>query len=507
MRPDNNFLLRLESARKDLRRATPRATRSATGQFFTPAPIACFMASLFQSTPDNVRILDAGAGTGALFAALVAKFCSDPVKPNSIEIVAYESDDKLVPYLRETLSLCGEACAKASIPCDGMAVCADFISAAVEQLHGGLFSAPAKPFTHAILNPPYRKVSSHTHTRTLLNAAGVETSNLYSGFVWLAIRLLLPGGEIVAITPRSFCNGPYFRPFRKSLLELIGLKHIHLFESRKQAFADDSVLQENVILYGIRGQPQPPTVKISVSKGADLEHTAIRRVPFAHVVLPQDPDGFIRLTDDEGEQVTNRMARFNTTLKELGLQVSTGRVVEFRAREYLRDNPGPGAAPLVHPCHFHNGFISWPVCHAKKPNAIVSCSGTQDLLVRKGYYVLTKRFSAKEERRRVDAAVYDPNRVDADLIGFENHLNYFHANGAGLTQEMAKGLAVFLNSTIVDRYFRLFSGHTQVNATDLRKMPYPSSTCLLRLGRRIAGRMPDRETIDAILDEESAKDA
>jgi adenine-specific DNA-methyltransferase len=94
--------------------------------------------------------------------------------------------------------------------------------------------------------------------------------------------------------------------------------------------------------------------------------------------------------------------------------------------------------------------------------------GADELLVPKGTYVLVKRFTSKEESRRVVAAVYAPERIDAEQVGFENHLNYFHRKGGGLPVTLAKGLAAFLNSTLVDLFFRQFSGHTQVNATDLR---------------------------------------
>jgi len=53
-----------------------------------------------------------------------------------------------------------------------------------------------------------------------------------------------------------------------------------------------------------------------------------------------------------------------------------------------------------------------------------------------------------------------------------------------------------------DRYFRLFSGHTQVNATDLRKMRYPSREQLIRLGGHVKQRIPDQDRIDTILEEE-----
>lgn len=48
---------------------------------------------------------------------------------------------------------------------------------------------------------------------------------------------------------------------------------------------------------------------------------------------------------------------------------------------------------------------------------------------------------------------------------------------------MAFGLYAYLNSTEVDKYFRVFNGHTQVNATDLRTMKYPSRVTLEKFGR------------------------
>jgi len=193
-------------------------------------------------------------------------------------------------------------------------------------------------------------------------------------------------------------------------------------------------------------------------------------------------------------------------LLKLGLEISTGRVVDFRAQNYLRPFPEDKTAPLVYPCHFEDGFIHWPVESGKKPNAILSSPDTRDLLITSGYYVLTKRFTAKEERRRVVAAVYDPHLITAPLVGIENHLNYFHARGKGLSPSLAKGLALYLNSTLFDQYFRLFSGHTQVNATDLRKVRYPSLEQLLRCGSHVENRMPDQKTVDMILQKECLSD-
>jgi adenine-specific DNA-methyltransferase len=496
----------IDRAQRAFSRATSRAERSAIGQFLTPAPIAGFMASLFEKGGGVVRVLDPGAGSGLLFAALTEQLLSRKDPPDSIEVVAYETDRNIVPHLERTITLCEQLCTEKGVIFQGAVHSEDFIAAGVAQLHDGLFGAARDDFTHVILNPPYKKINGETHTRRMLSSAGIETSNLYAAFVWLAACLIRPGGEIVAITPRSFCNGPYFRRFRKALLDLVDLRHIHVFESRKEAFAADSVLQENVILHGIRGDPRKGTVRISVSRGLCFSDMQVREVPFQDVIVPDDRDAFIHLIEaDDSRQIMDRMSRFSATLPELGVEVSTGRVVDFRAREFLRKNPEPGTSPLIYPCHFRNGLVHWPKEGARKSNSIICSDETENLLVPAGYYVLTKRFSAKEERRRIVAAIYDPTRTDASLVGFENHLNYFHVRGQGLPLDLARGLAVFLNSSLMDRCFRLFSGHTQVNAADLRKMPYPSREQILRLGREMKSTLPDQQRIDAAVEEVSSK--
>lgn len=228
------------------------------------------------------------------------------------------------------------------------------------------------------------------------------------------------------------------------------------------------------------------------------------RVDYEEVVHPQDPDLFIRIIKDEfDQQVVQRMAAFHTTLADLEVSVSTGRVVDFRAKQFLHAQPAEGRVPLIYPCHFADGFVHWPHLTTNKPNAIAYCLESENLLVPCGTYVLVKRFSAKEEARRIVAAIYDPDRVGATAVGFENHLNYFHAKGAGLPKELALGLAAFLNSTLVDAFFRQFNGHTQVNATDLRKLKYPSRTQLEALGARLGDRMAAQEELDQLLEEQT----
>jgi adenine-specific DNA-methyltransferase len=428
---------------------------------------------------------------------------SQKKRPLSIKVVAYETDSAILPYLEDTFERCQSLSISNGIAFHGIIKREDFVSAAIEETRESFFSIPGMRFTHVILNPPYKKINKHTAISRILYSSDIEVANLYAVFVWLSMLLLEPSGQMVAITPRSFCNGPYFKKFRAAFLRMMSLKKIHMFESRKKAFGDDNVLQENIIFHAVRGLPPPKSVKISTSTGIEFEKIRALSVPYSCVVHPNDKDMFIHLgIDGADDSPAERMKCFKSSLNKLSLSVSTGRVVEFRALERLKQSPQRDTVPLIYPCHFANGYIKWPIESGKKPNAIMSSSETSSLLVEAGFYVLVKRFSSKEQQRRVMAAIYDPTRINSPLVGFENHLNYFHKQGKGLPANLAKGLALYLNSTVADQYFRLFSGHTQVNATDLRKIPYPSHEQLLRLGSYVEEAMPNQETIDAIIEKE-----
>ena len=491
---DHVDLVRIDAGRRlDAQR------QAELGQFLTPAATARLMASMFEDRGGRIRLLDAGAGVGSLTAAWVAEICGRKKRPTAVHLTAYELDGELADRLSDTLKQCQEACEVVGIDCEWEVRRENFIEAGVRMLKGGLFSPARESFDAAILNPPYRKFGNDSDERQLLRQVFVETSNLYTAFLAVVLKLLAPGGQVVAITPRSFCNGPYFTPFRKLLIDTVSLRRIHVFESRSNAFREANVLQENIIFHGVKDDSAGP-VEISSSTGPEDDHVSFREVPYEKVVQSYDPQSFIHLAgDDVQEKVAERMSSLPMALVELPFAVSTGRVVDFRASRFLRRNPSSTTVPLIYPTHLHSGFVRWPK-ESKKPNALEVLPGVDGLLLPNETYVLVKRFSSKEERRRVVAAVYDPDRVPSDRVGFENHLNYFHDSGRGLPKDLAKGLALFLNCTLVDLYFRQFNGHTQVNATDLRSLRYPTSEQLEKLGEGVADEFPGQDEIDALVE-------
>jgi adenine-specific DNA-methyltransferase len=463
-----------------------RSRREELGQFLTNKHVANFMASMFGSLPRTVRLLDAGAGAGALTLAFVSRFCKKNEGVRAIEATLYELDPEILNALSATMQECQHRCTEAGIRFTFTIHSADFIQEMSARLTGDLFGNQPPSFDAAIANPPYRKIGTDSVERHALSLVGIETSNLYTGFIALIQRLLVQGGQLVGITPRSFCNGPYFRPFREDFLSHLELRRLHVFESRQAAFREDSVLQENIIFHAVKGRCQPHQMLISSSSGENGDDITESIVSFAEVVHPHDAEKFIHIPSTASHATAKEiMDGLRSSLSELGVTVSTGRVVDFRLKDALRKDPERGTVPLLYPCHFNGGTVHWPKLEARKPNAILDNDETRPWLVPSGVYLLAKRFTSKEERRRLVACLFDPDLVQAQWIGFENHLNYFHASGHGLERNLAIGLFAFLNSTVVDQYFRRFSGHTQVNATDLRTLTYPDRDTLRAMGREM----------------------
>lgn len=502
----SNLLDRVDLLRQEATQKLQQSQRGEKGQFLTPSSVASLMAGMFEFKYPDISLLDAGAGIGCLLAAVVCELCQRPDKPRSLHVTAYEIDSILIPYLKKTLEWCRTESQCCGIHFTSEIRQIDFIEDTADMLQPNLFTRSVKlEFTNAIINPPYAKIDAKSQVRTWLRSIGVETSNLYAGFTVAAAKLLKPNGELVSITPRSFCNGLYFRDFRQVFLQMMALRQIHIFESRQEIFRDDAVLQETIIVRATKQIEKPDTLLITSSRIADDELILSHNLRYTDVVNPKDSEQFIRILPDAvSQEVVEQMAQFTCTLQELGLTVSTGKVVDFRVRSDLRLEPEKGTVPLIYPAHFSAGGVEYPTA-TRKHQALAVTEKTAAQLVPNEHYVLTKRFSSKEEKKRIVAVVWNANKINSPSVGFENHLNYFHQQGRGLDLTLARGLTVYLNSSLVDAFFRLFNGHTQVNATDLRNLKYPNLKQLLLLGTLIGEIFPTQREIDELVERQLLK--
>ena len=338
----------VDTIRKDVAQRISQKRKSEFGQFMTPATVAHFMASLFSpATLQTARLLDAGAGIGSLSSAFLDRFASSNAGFRNIQVAAYEIDADLRNYLVRTL-----ADHRREIAIDCSIFSDDFIEEAARLILEG------KPrFSHAIMNPPYKKINSGGRYRLLLRQVGIETVNLYSAFVALTIKLMQPGGEIVVIIPRSFCNGPYYRPFRELLLAKTSIKRMHLFGARDRAFKDDDVLQENIIIMLERGGAQG-NVTVSTSTDDCFTDIETHDYPFGRIVMPGDPEHFIYVPTSPGHSQIEISPAIRSFLVEIGLGGFNRAGCGFPAKGPSPAHAGTWHGPSALSCSFFGAVDS-----------------------------------------------------------------------------------------------------------------------------------------------------
>ncbi len=496
---------------------TSDVRRHDAGQFFTPPIVARYMANLAGILHNQSYVLDPGTGVGILACAI----CEAAIlqKLSALSIVAYESDPLLYLLCSFTLNYARDLLHEHGIELSIELHQQDFIEAMAEQVtYKSLWSdgpQPSRPFDFAILNPPYFKVNQKDGRAKLVKDIAQGRTNMYTMFMSLAASSLRAGGRFISITPRSFTSGAYFKHFRHQFFGIIIPELIHIFDSRRSTFEDANVLQENIILTGIRksiASITSPTVSISRSQGIhDLAYPLVQQAQRRLIIDDKQKDPILHLpTSDIDTHLLEAFKHWNNYLATYGLEISTGPIVPFRTPDILTsvESVKQGeAVPLLWLQHIRRMDVQWPIERFDKPQGVLRQAGTK-LLVKNTTQVLLRRFSAKEEPRRITAAVLPDNAFGTELIALENHLNYLYLPNGKLSFEEAMGIAVFLNSTLVDRYFRITNGNTQVSATELRKLPLPPWERLTRIGERVVNSQigQDFDTIERIIMDELGKD-
>lgn len=461
-----------------------REAQRRLGQFMTPAPIARFIARGMVEgrtwRDGTMRALDPAAGSGVLAAALVEAVLALDHRPRRIELLLCEIDERMRPLLAQCADELEALCAGRNVELDAHIVDGDFLLSPIALAHEAVADA-------VIANPPYFKLARRD-ARCLAHPQAVHGQpNIYSLFMAVCARLLRAGGAFGFITPRSWTNGLYFRAARTQLRASLAIDGLHLFDSRQAHFERDSVLQEALITWGTAGRAQGD-VRFSCSHGAhDLEQIQTFSYPAVNMLGREAASPIVL----PAGAMHPDLSRWSLRLADLGLRVVTGPVVGFRASRHLRSSAETNTVPLLWMQHVRRMSVMWPRGH--RAEHIEHNPASAWMLLPNEPCVLLRRFSPKEDVRRVCAAAYVGD-LPAALIGCENHLNVIRGGERPLSRLAALGLAAYLNSSTVDGYLRQRLGSTQVNAIELRELPLPDLTTLQALGQSL----PDPLTLDDV---------
>ena len=290
--PPVNLLKFTDTLRQNIQKQLEK--KHALEQYFSSGSLAQLMASMMTYPQEHIRILDPGAGVGSLFAACIGEICKKS-HPKSIALTAYEIDGTLTKSLKNTISEARRLCESTGIKFTATLTGDDFVESHANK---AVHDMELEKFTHAILNPPYKKINTSSKTYAALSKANLQTVNMYAAFISISSKMLVDNGQMAFISPRSFCNGVYFHQFRKNFLETMAIKRIHLFDSRSSSFSEDGILQENVIMYAEKtGSNRIKNVTISSSRGPN-DGMVQRVVKRTDVIFDGDRQCFIHIVPD-----------------------------------------------------------------------------------------------------------------------------------------------------------------------------------------------------------------
>lgn len=472
-----------------------REEQKTSGQFMTPPKIARFMAQRLVGSVDHrhIRLLEPSAGGGILIAAAVEALLEKASRPTLIEALLYEQDQRLIPIL-ETLCLrIGEVCARAGIRFEYVIYGEDFL---LSEL--ALRGEPVDGLL-TIANPPFFKLNKATDARARHHCYAVYGQpNVYGLFMAATARLTPANGRWCFIVPRSWMNGQYFKAVRRTMLRHLTVDSLHAFESRRDSFEEDAVLQETVIAWATGRAIRESGINVLFTRSqgmSDLDRSLVQAVP-AEQIVADDEHATVTLPTDGDSQLDE----WSATLATYGLKVSTGPVIAFRCQEFISGNASHDSVPLLWMQHVGQQSIKWPIF--KKLEHVRATAANAWTLVANTPMVIMRRFSPKEDRRRVTCAPY-LGTLPGAVLGLENHLNYIHRPGGRMSHAEARGLSALLASSVVDRHLRAIAGSTQINAGEIRSLPLPSMNIIEAIGCRLSEH-PTLDEIDAAVDAELA---
>jgi hypothetical protein len=454
----------------------PDSIRKALGAFYTTPPL---VERLLALVTDNGfdwrhgRITDPACGGAAFLASVAPKMLAGAggtaplaaLEDLESRLLGTEVDEfaawMSMVLLDVTLL---EVCVAAKRPLKPLVMARDAL-----QMSG----ADLGQFDLVVGNPPYGKVTLTAAQRLRFKESLFGHANLYGLFTELAVRLAKPGGLIAYVTPTSFLGGEYFKNLRKLLASQAPLRSLDFVRDREGVF--DGVLQETMLAVFVRrSSSSPPPVKVNLLHVAEVTEPLVVE-PVAQVPLTASGGGPWLLP--RAPEQAPLIRRFTTMPHRLGdyhFAVSTGQLVWNRHKEQLRAQCEPGCHPIIWAeAVSAEGKFQFQAARRMHLPYLKVRPG-QDWLINQEPCLLVQRTTAKEQRRRLMAAVI-PNSFVLEYPGFvvENHLNMIYCETRRPRVALVT-LAALLNSATLDQVFRCVNGSVAVSAYELNSLPLPA---------------------------------
>ena len=457
------------------------------GRLFTKKETAALMASKLSldTSRTSYTILDPGAGTGILAAALIERILKECSECKTLFVTCYENSEVYLPMLKDNL----ERIRKKARHDFGARLYItvyeeNYLTESKKHYTVTFRDTVEDKYDLIICNPPtelYEKDSEEAKS-----TGGVTQLKIGAPFLFarMTARHLEDGGEAAIMLPTTVASASSLTPFRREMAEAVSLLGVHLFVGKQKNKSRAVPLKKNLILtYGKREAPKSLTITTSTDNGKPESISALPELDYSFVVSAAD--GSLTLPKSiEDSKIVKYISSFPETLTSLGLKMSTGLVIDSKCEGLLFTEPTKGTVPLIRPAAIEGGMINFPQPIKRQYIAAVNPS----LIQKNKNMVIVKRIPAKSDERFLNSAIYMAAQLPAyRFISTHNKINFIDAKDKNLEipARLAYGLFALLNSTIYDRYLSIVSKSKQINSKEMRTLPLPPKNIIENIGMRL----------------------
>lgn len=456
------------------------------GRYFTKKQTASLMANMFDIAPkDEISILDPGAGTGILSAALVERICAAG-GVQIIHLTCYENDPEMIPMLEKNLDRIRKKCRREfGVKLIPTVNTENFIIDRRDSYTVSLFTTTSEKYDYIIANPPTELLEADSpEVLSMKNICSGATDIAYL-FAAMSVFSLNEGGQMVANLPAAIATSAYCAKIRRYMFESAPLHALHLFTVAAKAEGAMPKKKKNLIMKLVKADaPETIAISSSTDDGSPEKTEFLPAVDYDFIV--RDADCSLRLiASNEDLTLINKISSLPCTFESLGLKVRTGLVIESKCREQLRDMPEEGAIPLIHPQSIKFGQVAFPQKGLKNQFILPA---SPSMAQKNRNMLVIKRVPAKTDRHHLLCGIYMATQCPRNAyISTHNKLNFIVCEDSAKEMDtpLLYGLYVALTSDVYERYYRITTASSQVNASELATLPLPEASVLRSMGQKV----------------------
>ncbi len=481
-------------------RERSRAENVRLGRLFTKKDTARLMADMIKLDRNKTAytILDPGAGTGILSAAIIEKICKECTDCKQIFVTAYENCAMFADMLEDNLERIRKKCRHDyGVRLYPTVYRENYLTESKNHYTVTFFDSVEDKYDIVICNPPTELTDKDSEeAKTVGGVTQVKISAAFL-FARLAGRHLEEGGQLAVILPTTVASASALTSFRREMAEGLALSRIHLFIGKQKNEKRAVPLKKSIILSYAKTDEHAPIV-ISTSAESAKPESIVTLPELEYDFIVDKNDGTLTLPKSpEDTKIVKYINGFPETLTSLGLKMSTGLVLDSRCEDFLFTDSVPGTIPLIRQSAIKGGTIHFPLPIRKQYIAPKNTS----LVQRNKNMIMVKRVPSKSDERFVNSAIYLAAQLPAyRYISTHNKINFIDTKDKHdeMSARLAFGLFALLNSTIYDRYISIISKSKQINSKEMRSLRLPPRNIIENMGMRL---METRQTSVTVCDQ------